>query len=393
MDFDDCRFDGPGELRKFVAPEFIFGVGARDLVGGYAAHLGARHVMVVTDAGVQAAGWAEEAIGRLEEAGLTWTLFADVSPNPRVGEVMAGVERYRAAGCDGLLAVGGGSPIDCAKGIGAAFASNRPVTDFEGVDRVVTSLPPLICIPTTAGSAADISQFAILSDPSQGRKLALISKALVPDLSLVDPACTVTMSPYLTACTAMDVLSHAMESYVSTGHSPVTDLHALEAVRLVGRTLPRVMADGDDMEARIQMSLASLQAGLAFSNASLGLIHSMAHVIGGRLDVAHGECNAMLLAHVVDFNFGAVPERYRCIAGALGMDVKGVDDAGVRGVLCEAVQQLRRNAGITRTLGDVGVRPGDLAAFAADAMRDACIVTNPRVPSRQDVEAIYERAL
>ncbi len=385
--------DIPQELRRFVAPEFVFGAGARELAGGCAAHLGARHLLVVTDEGTEAAGWVDDALASLNAAGLGWSVFDAVSPNPRTYQVTQGAAQYRASGADALLAVGGGSPMDCAKGIGVVVAHQRPIEAFEGVDRVDTSLPPLICIPTTAGSSADISQFAILSNEAEQRKIAVISKGLVPDLSLVDPLCTTTMDPFLTACTGLDALTHAMEAFVSSGHSPFTDLHALEAMRLVCRHLPDAVDHPRDMASRTGMALASLQAGLAFSNASLGAVHAMAHVLGGRFDLPHGECNALLLEHVVHFNFSAVPHRYRRVAEALGVATNSLSFEEVSRELSERLRALRLRVGVSKTLGDLGISRDTLPELARDALRDACIVTNPRVPSPQDLEDIYARAL
>ena len=282
--------------------------------------------------------------------------------------------------------------MDCAKGIGIVVSHRRPIEDFEGVDRLETSLPPLICIPTTAGSSADISQFAILSNEKERRKIAVISKGLVPDLSLVDPLCTTTMDPFLTACTGLDALTHAIEAFVSSGHSPFTDLHALEAIRLVFRHLPEAVEHPQELRSRTGMALASLQAGLAFSNASLGAVHAMAHVLGGRFDLPHGECNALLLEHVVAFNFSAVPERYRRVAEALGVATGDLPPEEVSRRLRERISALRLAVGVSKTLGDLGISRDELPELAQDTLRDACVVTNPRIPTPQDLVEIYARA-
>ncbi len=193
--------------------------------------------------------------------------------------------------------------MDCAKGIGIVSTNRKNILDIEGIDNVPIPGPPLICIPTTSGTSADVSQFAIINDTVEKRKIAIISKTVVPDVALIDPLTTLTMPAYLTACTGIDALVHAVEAYVSTANSPLLDLHALEAVRLVCTNLPQVLAAPTDLELRGKMTLASLQAGLAFSNASLGAVHAMAHSLGGLLDLPHGECNALLLDHVVNFNY------------------------------------------------------------------------------------------
>ena len=382
-----------GELRKFVAPEFLFGVGAIDRAGQYVVNLGARKPLLVSDGGVAAAGWPRRVVASLEALGVEHAEFTAVMPNPRTGEVASGAECYRREGCDGIVAVGGGSPMDCAKGIGVEVSTDKPIAEFEGVDKVWAPMPPMICVPTTAGTAADVSQFAILTRLDERRKIAVISKAVVPDLSLIDPLCLTTMPDYLTACTGIDALVHAIEAFVSSGNSPITDLHALQAVRLVSGHLQACLAQGDNLEDRSGMALASLEAGLAFSNASLGAVHAMAHALGGLLDLPHGECNALLLEHVVDFNFEAAPERYRRIAQALGVQVGSLTDGEARRALCAALHELRSSVGITRSLASAGVRGGDIGQLAQNAMRDACLVTNPRIPCQRDLEVIYEQAL
>ena len=227
------------ELRKFVAPEFIFGVGARLQAGLYAKNLGATTVLVVSDPGVIAAGWTAEVIQCLHSEGLQAVLFSDVTPNPKDFEIMHGVDRYLEADCDAIVAIGGGSPIDCAKGIAVVVANGGHILDYVGVDTVSEPGPPLICIPTTAGTAADVSQFAIIVDTENRNKIAIITKAIVPDLSLIDPATTTTMDPFLSACTGVDALTHAIEAAVSNAHSPITDLHALKAIELIKENLER----------------------------------------------------------------------------------------------------------------------------------------------------------
>lgn len=380
-------------LRKFVAPEFVFGIDARRLAGRYGKNFGARRVLLVTDPGVKAAGWVESVLASLREAEIEHSLFSSVTSNPKVSEIKAGAELYRRDGCNAIVAVGGGSPIDCAKGIGVISANKGDIADFEGVDRVEYPTPPLICIPTTAGSAADVSQFAIISETERKIKFAIISKMIVPDVALIDPVTTTSMPPELTACTGIDALCHAIEAFVSTAHSPITDVHALQAINLIADHLLAAMADPGNMAHRGSMMLASLQAGLAFSNASLGAVHAMAHSLGGYLDSPHGECNAILLPYVIEFNFDAVPERFRKIAQVMGVVVNGMPANEVKMALVAKLIALREDAGITGTLSQLGVGREILADLARVAMNDPCIFTNPRQPSRRDIEAIYEQAL
>jgi alcohol dehydrogenase class IV len=380
-------------LRKFVAPEVIFGNGARFLAGSTAVKYGVHHVMIVTDPGVIAAGWTKDVLSSLEEVGIDATINTNVSPNPRDTEVMQGRELFLENDCDAIIAVGGGSVIDCAKGIGIVRANNGDISLFEGADLVEVPMPPLICIPTTGGTSADVSQFAIISSPEGRRKFAIISKSVVPDVALIDPETLTTMDAYLTACTGMDALVHAIEAFVSLSNSPLTDLHALHAIKLLRENLEESVRDLANMRLRSAIMQASFEAGLAFSNASLGATHAMSHSLGGALDLAHGECNAMLLSPVVEFNFLNAPERYMEIAKALGLPIKGLTTSEAKAELLKDLIEFRRRLGIDKTLSQVGVRTSDIPQLVDNALGDICLVTNPRRPSRRDLEVIYEESI
>ncbi|OIN99229.1 MAG: alcohol dehydrogenase [Desulfovibrionaceae bacterium CG1_02_65_16] len=382
------------DLRKFLAPETVFGAGASELAGRYAQNLGARKVLLVSDEGVRAQSWFAAIADSIDASGLGMELFDQVHANPRDTEVMHGAEVYRATGCDGIVAVGGGSPMDCAKGIGIVCTNDRHVLEFEGVDNVENPGPPLICVPTTAGSSADVSQFAIINDTTRKVKIAIVSKAMVPDVALIDPMLTLTMPPELTANTGVDALTHAIEAYVSNAHGPTTDLFAIEAARRVAVNLPRVMADPADKEARAGMMLGSMYAGLAFSNAILGAVHAMAHSLGGLMDLPHGQCNAMLLDHVIAYNFDAAPERYADIAVALGAPLRpDADNATRREAVLGAVRALKRAVGVTKGLASLGVRPEDLDGLTEFALHDPCMVTNPKPSTAEELRAVFHNAL
>ena len=380
------------ELRKFVAPEFIYGAGALTQIGRYARNFGAQKALVVTDPGVAQTVWLEKALESLKTENIPWAVFKDVTPNPKDHEVAAGVRFYRDNGCDIIIAVGGGSPMDCAKGIGIAFANEKNVLEFEGVDEVPMPGPPLICVPTTAGTSADVSQFAIINDTARKVKIAIISKTVVPDVALIDPETTTTMPAELTAATGLDALVHAMEAYVSNASSPVTDLNALAAIPLLAGNIIPAIENPLDMRYRNNMMMGSLLAGLAFSNASLGLVHAMAHSLGGLLGLPHGMCNALLLNHVVDYNYASSPERYDRIGQAMGIEMNGLSTEKRRDALLNAIVALRERTGIRTTLGALGVTRGDIPRLAINAFNDPCSATNPRKASVQEIERIYEDA-
>ena len=381
------------ELRKFVAPEFIFGINAINLVGQYAKNFGITKILLVSDEGVIKAGWTAKVIHILQNAGLSYEIYSKVSPNPRDFECMEGAEYYHFNKCDGIVAVGGGSVIDCAKGIGIVASNNRNILEFEGVDMVTNPMPPLICIPTTGGTSADVSQFAIIADTKEKVKIAVISKAVVPDVALIDPSTLTTMDSYLTACTGIDAFVHAIEAFVSNASSPITDLHALKAIELIYNNLHLSIIEPESIEYRTQVMLGSLEAGLAFSNASLGLVHAMAHSIGGLLDFPHGECNALLLPHIIKYNYDEEPERFNKIAQIMNLPLNGLKSSEKALAIFDHIQNFKSTVGIKRTLSDIGLKATEITHLAKNAIKDPCSVTNPRRPNEKDIEIIYEEAL
>ncbi len=375
----------------YYVTQIQFEFGAVRLLKQECERVGITRPLIVTDPGVKAAGVLQKALDALP--GLPVAVFDQTPSNPTEAAVRAAVDLYRAQGCDGLIAVGGGSAIDCAKGIGIVHTNGRDIGEFEGIDRVEVPGPPLLCLPTTSGSSADISQFCIIVDSPGRYKMAIISKTVVPDVALVDPEMTTTMDPYLTACTGIDALTHAVEAYVSTASSPVVDVHALAAIRLIWENIEKAVFRPDDLAARENMSLASLQAGLAFSNASLGAVHALAHSLGGFLDMPHGECNALLLEHVVRFNFPSAADRYRLVARQIGIDTQGMTEQECSRRVVDALARLRASVGIAGGLADRGVRTADIAELAVHAVKDACIFTNPRRVNLDDAQAIYGEAI
>lgn len=378
-------------LRKFLAPEFIFGSGARKLVAQYAKNLSLSKVLIATDPGILAAGWPQQICDQLHEVGIATVLFSTITPNPKDSEVMQGAALFCQEGCSGTIAVGGGSTIDCAKGIGIVSSNKGNILDYVGIDKIPMPSPPLICVPTT-GSAADISQFAIITDTVNRNKASIISRALVPDISLVDPDTTATMPLTVTAQCGMDALTQAIESLVSNANAPITDLLAQEAVRLIASHLPKVLQRPDSMEHRSGIMLGSLYSGLTLSNASLGLTHAMAHSLGGLLNLPHGECIALLLIPVIRFNYQAAPQDYDRIAVAFGLDL---DQRAPQCRLERIIEELERiilACKFHKRLSELGLKQEDIPLLAARALQDPCIVTNPRPATQEEVERIYGEA-
>jgi alcohol dehydrogenase len=377
------------ELRKFLIPEIVYGEGAINLSGRHASNFGASKVLIVTDPGVREAGWTLSVEKSLRDSKIPYAIFDGVTPNPKDHEVMAGVETCKQERCDLIIAVGGGSPMDCAKGIGVVLGNPKNILDFEGVDMVSNPGPPLIFIPTTAGSSADVSQFAIVTDTARKVKIAIVSKMVIPDIALIDPATTTTMPPELTAATGMDALCHAFEAYVSNAASPLTDMAALTATETILQSLIQAYQQPDNLIYRDKMMTASLMAGLAFSNASLGLVHAMAHSLGGGMGLPHGECNALLLEKVVKFNYTASSQKYDKLAQAMDMDLSGVDAAGRGDIISEKIAEIRTTLGINKKLKGLGVQSSDLPKLSEFAFKDPCLATNPKEANVKDIEEIY----
>jgi alcohol dehydrogenase class IV len=380
-------------LYKFLAPEFVFGADARKLAGRYARLLGAGKLFIATDNGVIQAGWVDDIIRSIHDENIPCFIFSAISPNPRDYEVMKGAELYAREKCDAILAIGGGSVIDCAKGIGIVSTNQQNILGFEGIDNVPVPMPPLIAIPTTGGTSADVSQFAIINNTSERVKIAIISKSVVPDIALIDPVTLLTMDPMLTACTGIDALVHAIEAYVSNAASSFTDIHALQAIDLIANNLISSVRNPDDIEIREKIMLGSLHAGLAFSNASLGCTHSMAHSLGGYLDLPHGACNAMLLPHVVDFNFPDAADRFKIIAEHMKLSPGQLPLHEFRSLLVKELIGFIHEAGITDTLAVKGVTSATTATLAEKAIKDPCNATNPRAPEQEDLRHIFLEAL
>lgn len=381
------------EIRKFLAPEYVFGIDARLKAGNYCKRFGGRRILLVTDQGVMQTPWVKDVVRSIEELGMEYTVYSSVSPNPRDFEVMAGAELYLHEKCNIIVSVGGGSAMDCAKGIGIVTTNHSNILAFEGVDKIDKPMPPLVCIPTTGGTAADVSQFAIINNYKERYKMAIVSKAVVPDVALIDPLVLTSMDGFLTACTGMDALTHAMEAFVSNASSPFTDLYALESIRLVNENLVQSYLDPLELQYRGKMMLASLYAGLAFSNASLGCVHSLAHSLGGFLDLPHGECNAILLPHVVDYNFDVAADRYTRIAGILGIETHNRSGKSVRDELKKYLMDMNHRLGIFQTLNKLGVQSDTIPFLSDRAIKDPCNATNPKPPEKKDLEVIYSEAM
>jgi alcohol dehydrogenase len=386
--------EGHSRLAKFHAPEIVFGLGSLSEAAHAALRLGARRPFLVTDPGLLAAGWPDVLLGQLGEAGMRASVWHGVTPNPKDHEIQAGFEEYLARGCDVVLGLGGGSVIDAAKGIALLSANGGSILDYEGIDKVVNPIPPLVMMPSTSGTGADVSQFCIVTDTVRHNKITIMGRALVPDVSIIDPRLLTTMPDELNAATGLDALTHGIEAFVSLAHNPLTDTHALQAVSLVTGNLAHTMHRPDDTAARVCMAQGALEAGLAFTNAILGATHAMSHQVGGLLDLPHGVVNGVLLPHVIRFNGAAEPDRFRAIALAMNL-TPHVDTPGAEAaeLVAEEARRLADDVGVPKGLAELGVAETDLPRLAELTLGDACLTTNPRPASVTEIEALFRAAL
>ncbi|MEO4030275.1 L-threonine dehydrogenase [Chromobacterium vaccinii] len=348
---------------------------------------GFRRALIVTDQGLVKAGLAGKVVKMLGDADIEPVVFDGVHPNPSCANVNAGLALLREKQCDVVVSLGGGSPHDCAKGIALVAVNGGKIQDYEGVDKSAKPQLPLVAINTTAGTASEMTRFCIITDESRHIKMAIVDKHTTPILSVNDPETMAGMPAALTAATGMDALTHAVEAYVSTIATPITDACALKAVELIAGFLRRAVKDGQDMEAREQMAYAQFLAGMAFNNASLGYVHAMAHQLGGFYDLPHGVCNAVLLPHVQVFNAAVAGERLGDVAIALGEKARSAEAA------IAAIKRLAADVGIPAGLAALGVKEADIPTLADNALKDACGLTNPRKGSHQDVCSIFRAAM
>lgn len=379
-------------IHKFVMPEVIFGNGSIHQVGESCLRLGATNVLIVSDPGVAEAGWLDVVIKSCRQVGLKYATFCDVTINPKDEEVTKGCEAYLENECDSIIGIGGGSSIDTAKAVAILATNGGQIHEYEGVDKIQFPLPPQVMVPTTAGSGSEVSQFSVIVDTKEKKKMTIISRSLIPDIAIIDPETLSTKSAHLTASTGLDVLTHGIEAYVSLAATPLTDVQAQNAIALVGKYLRPSVASKINQEAKANMAMASLQAGLAFSNAILGAVHAMSHAVGGRYPLLHGDINSILLPHVMEFNLLANPKKFADIAYFLGIDTRGMSymEAGRKAI--EYVKQLAEDIGVPQRLSDIGVKQEEIRKMSLVAFHDACMITNPRDITVEEIEEIFRKA-
>ena len=376
----------------FLPSRNVFGEGSVAQAGELLKSLNVSKPLIVTDAFLAKSGMAERLVKILETSGMSSAIFGGAEPNPTDKNVEAGVKAYLADGCDSIISLGGGSSHDCAKAIGLVVSNGGKISDYEGVDKSSNPMGPLLAINTTAGTASEITRFCIITDTARKVKMCIVDWRVTPQIAINDPELMRGMPASLTAATGMDALTHAVEAYVSTNANPLTDAAALMAIKMISQYLPKAVANGVYMKARDKMAYAQYLAGIAFNNASLGYVHAMAHQLGGFYNLPHGVCNAILLPYVEEFNLIGNLNRFRDMAEAMGENITGLstNDAALK---CIAfIRNLAKQVGIPANLKVLGVKPEDFEIMAEHAMQDACMATNPRIATKEQIIELYRRA-
>jgi alcohol dehydrogenase len=387
------------ELIISPTPRAHFGAGAIAGLPGIVRGAGGDAVVVITDAALAATPVVAAVTGVLRADGMPVTVFDGVHPNPATGDLAAGADAVAAAAAAGggaaritLVAVGGGSPIDAAKGIALAAVNPQRGRDLDYRGRFASPALPIVAVPTTAGTGAETNAFGVVTDPRSGRKFYVGHASTLPAAAVLDPGLTVGLPPRATAATGMDALTHALESYLSVRANPWSDGIALQVIRMIAVHLPRAHADGQDLAARAQMLLAAHMAGIGMATTGLGLCHAVGHALGARFDIAHGVALTMLLPAVLRFNAAVCAERLADVAVALGVADPAGSTARNADAAIDAVAGLADRVGMTQRVAGLGITHADFGQIAADALDDEVLANTPRQPAAADIHALLQAA-
>ncbi|HAT4352050.1 TPA: L-threonine dehydrogenase [Clostridium perfringens] len=379
---------------KFFMPAIsLMGADCLKDAGDQVGELGFKKALIVTDKVLGQIGIVKKVTDVLDNKNIEYAIYDETKPNPTVKNVNDGLALLKEKECDFVISLGGGSAHDCAKGIALLATNGGEIKDYEGVDKSKKPQLPMVGINTTAGTGSEMTLFAIITDEERHIKMALVDKHLTPIIAVNDPMLMLAMPKSLTAATGMDALTHAIEAYVSTAATPITDACAEKAIELISNYLVNAVEDGQDVEARDMMAYAEYLAGMAFNNASLGYVHAMAHQLGGFYNLPHGVCNAILLPHVQEYNKSTSASRLAKIAKIMGGNIEGLTDEQGADLCIDMIKSLSQTIGIPEGLGVLGVKESDFETLATNALNDACSLTNPRKGNLEEVIAIFKKAM
>ncbi|MEN8908148.1 MAG: iron-containing alcohol dehydrogenase [Clostridiales bacterium] len=371
----------------------LMGMGCHRELGAEISKLGYKKAFVATNPGMIKRGSVEKILKVLEKINVEFVIWEGIIPNPTVASVEEGLNKLNEAGnCDFILSVGGGSYHDASKAIAILASNGGKIQDYEGANKLTENSFPHVAVNTTSGTASQITRFSVITDEERKIKMVIVDDRTTPAVSVDDPELMMTMSSSLTASTGMDALTHAVEAYVSTSATVLTDTLALKAIELIGKYLRRSVWNPNDVEAKDMMTWAEHIAGMAFNNGLLGYVHAIAHQLGGYYNLAHGVCNALLLPYICEFNSKAVPDRFKEVAKALGEFVDEDSDTVAAVKAVKAIRKLSSDIQIPKTLKELGVKEQDIPVLAKNALNDVCGLANPRRANIEDIIKILQKA-
>lgn len=382
-------------INRFVLNEVsYFGPGAREVLPQEIKRLGLHKAFVATDKDLIKFGVADKVLKVLENAGIPYEIFSEIKPNPTVSNVKAGVEAFAKSGADFILAIGGGSSIDTSKAIG--IITNNPdfsdVVSLEGVAPTRKKSVPIIALPTTAGTAAEVTINYVITDEENHKKMVCVDPNDIPAIAIVDAELMYTLPKGLTASTGLDALTHAIEGLITKGAWEMSDMFEIKAIEMIARYLETAVFEPTNAEARNGMAVAQYIAGMAFSNVGLGVVHGMAHPLGAIFDIPHGVANALLLPVIMEFNAPAALSKYVDIAKAMNVYKDGMSREEAAKAAVEAVKALSVKVGIPQHLSELGIKEEDLPRLAASAIADVCTPGNPREVAEEIILELYKKA-
>lgn len=384
------------ELLNFQAPvDLIFGNGSLAQIASKLEEkdLTNKRALIVTDKGLVQSGLVDKLTDRLEEVDTPFSVFSGVESSPPVSTVEEGFQQYRQESCDLVIGIGGGSSMDTAKVIAVLATNEGDISDFAGVNNVPKPPAPLIAIPTTSGTGAEVTFNAVITNPEEKRKMVIISPRIAPDLAICDPLLTISLPPMLTASTGMDALTHSIESFTNDVFNPLADMITKESIQLIGKYLPKAVAKGEDREARYWMLYASTITGLAFNLTRLANVHAISLPVSAHFGVPHGIANAILLPYVMEWNLSGCLDKSIEVAKLLGENVEGANkwEAALKSV--KAVRRLSQEIGIPRSLSEVDVTEDKIPVMAEDAIKSGNVLVNPRQTTKDDIIEVLHNAL
>jgi alcohol dehydrogenase class IV len=381
---------------EFRTPQrILYGLGCYKKIAELIKEMNAENILLVTGKKVIEMNYMKEIINSIKNMNINIEIFNEIPKEPEMNFVYNGLKIYEENDCELILAIGGGSIIDTAKGIALLATNGGSLKDYEGLEKIPKPQAPLIAVPTTAGTGSEVTKFTVITDTERKRKMLIGSVNIIPKIAIVDPLLTISMSQDITMSTGMDALTHAIEAYISIKAQPITDLLAIEAIKLISKYLRRAWANGEDIEARDKVMLGSLLAGLAFSNSSVALVHGMARPLGAYFNIPHGLSNAILLPHVMEFTYISNPEKFMNIALFMNEKIERLSLIEAAKLSVEAVKKICKDIKVP-SLKDIGIKEEELnkiaQKMAEEAIASGSPANNPRKASIEEIIEIYKKA-